>query len=98
MELLQRALAHWPNPESTWEGGPPTNIDFKFYKVPGCPPRMTPSTFDNNAKTFGSLMLNRISWGNGLIHARSVLIRRKTRISLPIRDTTDPLCSVQGPD
>ena len=23
---------------STWEGGPPTDIDFRLYKLQGCPP------------------------------------------------------------
>ena len=36
--ILERAVANMPVLLLTWEGGPPTDIDFKVYKVPGCPP------------------------------------------------------------
>ena len=35
--ILQRALANMPVPASTWEGGPPTDIDPKLCKLHGCP-------------------------------------------------------------
>ena len=35
--ILEQALANMPVLVSTWEGGPPTDIDLKVYKVPGCP-------------------------------------------------------------
>ena len=39
LEMLQQALAHCPIVESTWEGGPPTNIDPKTCKLYGYPPQ-----------------------------------------------------------
>ena len=43
--MLAQALADWPILESTWEGEPPTDIDLKFFKLYGRPPR-------NNAEYF----------------------------------------------
>ena len=39
LEMLEQALANWPIVESTWGGGPPTEIDPKFCKLYGCPPK-----------------------------------------------------------
>ena len=39
MEMLEGALANWPILESTWEGGPPTNIDPKLCKLYGYHPQ-----------------------------------------------------------
>ena len=39
LEMLEQALANWPIPESTWEGGPPPRIDAKFCKFYVCPPQ-----------------------------------------------------------
>ena len=36
--MLERALANMPVLVSTWEGGPPTNVDPKLWKLLGCPP------------------------------------------------------------
>ena len=42
-------------------------------------------------KFFGNLMLSPILQRNGLTHIRTASMERKTRISLAIRDMTDPL-------
>ena len=36
--ILERALANWPILESTWEGGPTTDLDPQLCKLHGCPP------------------------------------------------------------
>ena len=36
--ILERAVANMPVLVSTWEGGPPTDVDFGLYKIPVCPP------------------------------------------------------------
>ena len=97
MGILERALAHWPILESTWEGGPRTDIHPKPGKLPGSLSRMTPNTFNSNAKTFGSLMLGPILRRNGFIHARVVQSRgrRGSRFLYGIR-LTPLLCSVSG--
>ena len=37
--MLEQALANWPILESTWEGGPPTDIHPQFCKLYGYPPQ-----------------------------------------------------------
>ena len=49
--MLERALANWPILESTWEGGPPTDIDPKFGRLYGYPPQ-------EDAKYFGQQCLS----------------------------------------
>ena len=38
LEIPEKALANWPMLESTWEGGPPTDMDPKLCKLRGCSP------------------------------------------------------------
>ena len=39
LEMVERALANWPILESTWEEGPPTDINPKVCKLYGYAPQ-----------------------------------------------------------
>ena len=75
LEMLEQALANWPILESTWEGGPRTNIDPTFCKLYGYPPQNDaefyrgqcasleePDTQSNSSE--GCSSLHRVPWLN----------------------------------
>ena len=84
LEVLERALADWPVPEST-KGG----------SCMGPRPRSMHNTIKDNARVSQGLVPTPILRMNGLMKNGSVLMM----ISLATRDTTtDPPSSVQRPD
>ena len=83
----------------TWEGGPPTDIDFRLYKTPGRTPRTTLNIFGSNSHTLVSLMVSpHLNYRSGWTHVKSGSTHMRRRISITIWDTTEFLlyCSVLG--
>ena len=91
--ILGQALANMPVLVSTWEGGPPNDISFRLYKIPGRPPQTMLNISDSIAQT----LLNQ---RNGSTHVKTGPTHMRRRISTATRDITTFLlfCSVLRQD
>ena len=88
LEVLERALAGWPVPQSTKGGGTPTRMHPELCKLYGPAPPSMQNTIEDNARASQSLVPIPILPMNGLMRNGSSLMK----ISLATRDTTtDPL-------